>query len=129
MAPNTESLSTFFLPAPNLADALATAFAPKKKFLASAAATLSGIAERHRRAAAKGEKKRRKRKATEEKEAEDEELLFVGIHARMTDHKSLERETGRIPVKASYFVQAMDLYRRVSRDWIYSYENEAYFDR
>ena len=39
------------------------------------------------------------------------EQIFVGIHARMTDHKSLERETGRIPVKASYFVQAMDLYR------------------
>ena len=109
-----------------MADALATAFAPKKKFLASAAATLSGIAERHRRAAAKGEKKRRKRRTDE---AEEEELLFVGIHARMTDHKSLERETGRIPVKASYFVQAMDLYRRVSRDWIYSYDNEAYFDR
>ena len=109
--------------APNLADALATAFAPKKKFLASAAATLSGIAERHRRtAAARGEKKRRKRRTDEadEKEAEEERLLFVGIHARMTDHKSLERETGRIPVKASYFVQAMDLYRRVgTRVWIY----------
>ena len=103
-----------------MADALATAFAPKKKFLASAAETLSGIAERHRTqtAAAKGEKKRRKRKADEE----EERLLFVGIHARMTDHKSLERETGRIPVKASYFVQAMDLYRRVSRDWVDSYE-------
>ena len=101
-----------------MADALATAFAPKKKFLALAAETLSGIAERHRTAAAKGEKKRRKRKADE---AEMEERLFVGIHARMTDHKSLERETGRIPVKASYFVQAMDLYRRVgTRVWIYS---------
>ena len=117
-----------------MADALATAFAPKKKFLASAAATLSGIAERHRRkaamataAAARGERKKRKRRAAEDEE--EEERLFVGIHARMTDHKSLERETGRIPVKASYFVQAMDLYRRVSRDWIYSYENEAYFDR
>ena len=107
--------------APNLADALATAFAPKKKFLASAAATLSGIAERHRTAAAaaKGEKKRRKRR-TDEADEEEERLLFVGIHARMTDHKSLERETGRIPVKASYFVQAMDLYRRViTRVWIY----------
>ena len=94
-----------------MADALATAFAPKEKFLASAAETLSGIAERHRRtAAARGEKKRRKRTD----EADEEELLFVGIHARMTDHKSLERETGRIPVKASYFVQAMDLYRRVT---------------
>ena len=110
--------------APNLADALATAFAPKKKFLASAAATLSGIAERHRTAAAaaKGEKKRRKRR-TDEADEEEERLLFVGIHARMTDHKSLERETGRIPVKASYFVQAMDLYRRVSRDWVDSYEH------
>ena len=109
-----------------MADALATAFAPKKKFLALAAETLSGIAERHRTAAmARGEKKRRKRKATEEKEADEEEerLLFVGIHARMTDHKSLERETGRIPVKASYFVQAMDLYRRVIRDWVDSYEH------
>ena len=105
--------------APNLADALATAFAPKKKFLALAAETLSGIAERHRTAAAKGEKKRRKRRADEADE--EEERLFVGIHARMTDHKSLERETGRIPVKASYFVQAMDLYRRViTTVWSYS---------
>ena len=106
------------MPAPNLADALATAFAPKKKFLVSAAATLSGIAERHRTAAmARGEKRRRKRRADEE----EERLLFVGIHARMTDHKSLERETGRIPVKASYFVQAMDLYRRViTTVWSYS---------
>ena len=108
------------MPAPNLADALATAFAPNEKFLASAAATLSGIAERHRTAAARGEKKRRKRRTEDEQE---ERLLFVGIHARMTDHKSLERETGRIPVKASYFVQAMDLYRRVSRDWVDSYEH------
>ena len=106
------------MPAPNLADALATAFAPKKKFLALAAETLSGIAERHRTAAmAKGEKKRRKRRSEEV----EERLLYVGIHARMTDHKSLERETGRIPVKASYFVQAMDLYRRViTTVWSYS---------
>ena len=93
------------MPAPNLAGVLATVFAPKKKFLASAAATLSAIAERHRNksVAARGGGKKRKRKS---------DCVFVGIHARMTDHKSLERETGRIPVKASYFVQAMDLYRR-----------------
>ena len=89
--------------APDLDDVLATAFAPKKKFLASASATISAIAERHRNTA----KKKKRRKA---------ELVFVGIHARMTDHKALERETGRIPVKASYFVQAMDLYRLILED-------------
>lgn len=96
------------MPAPNLAGVLATVFAPKKKFLAAAAGTLSAIAERHRKAAKGG--KKRKRGAKTEKQ------VFVGVHARLTDHKSLERETGRISVKASYFVQAMDIYRRVLKE-------------
>ena len=42
---------------------------------------------------------------------ETQETLFIGIHNRRTDHLSLQREGGWVPLEAGYFLEAMELYR------------------
>jgi len=39
------------------------------------------------------------------------EPLWVGVHVRQADHTALQEEFGMKPLKASYYLQAMDLFR------------------
>ena len=39
-------------------------------------------------------------------------FTYVGIHARLTDHVNYEKARRIIPVKPSYFLEAMDKYRQ-----------------
>jgi hypothetical protein len=41
-----------------------------------------------------------------------DDFVFVGIHWRATDHIKYELEFGFVPVKTSYFLEAMDMYRQ-----------------
>ncbi len=68
---------------------------------------MTDIAASHRDRVRKKKKKRKKGKA----KSDGGELVFVGIHCRRTDHDHLEREKGMRPLRPSYFLEAMDLFR------------------
>merc|ERR1711983_445220 len=59
------------------------------------------IREKFHKMAAKTLKKVKKKKID----------LFVGIHVRRTDYTEYEEVQNWVPVKASYYLEAMDLYR------------------
>lgn len=42
---------------------------------------------------------------------QDREFVFVGIHCRRTDHINFELERNIKPLKYSYFLEAMDIFR------------------
>jgi hypothetical protein len=100
--------------ASDFAATLEKAFTLRKEFRDVAKSTLNGILSKHA-------EKRAKKKS---KKAKQGDLVLVGIHSRMTDHQSLERESGNVPVKASYFVQAMDMYRNYYKNVVFIYVSD-----
>ena len=60
-------------------------------------------------------KKERDRKQ-KKKKRETQKTLFIGLHNRRTDHLSLQREGGWVPLEAGYFLEAMELYRAWFQD-------------
>jgi len=70
----------------------------RQKFIQAAEDTLRKVFHEHM-------------KASKEKETKASDVLFVGIHCRGHEFKSMEVQAGYKPIKADYFVKAMDLYR------------------
>ncbi len=86
------------------------------------------VAEERRERRKKGNKKNGKKK---KKKKSNDEIVFVGVHCRLTDHQvrhspkssisrfftiicllqALQSEKGMIPLRPSYFLKAMDMYR------------------
>ena len=52
-----------------------------------------------------------KKEMKQTRKKETKETLFIGIHNRRTDHLSLQREGGWVPLEAGYFLEAMETYR------------------
>ncbi len=53
-----------------------------------------------------------KRLGKEKKKKKKKEFLYVGIHCRRTDHLDYERRHSLVPLKPSYYLDAMDVFRR-----------------
>jgi hypothetical protein len=47
-----------------------------------------------------------------DKKDSDTDFVYVGIHARGTDHVKYEQQFGYVPLKTSYYLDAMHLYRQ-----------------
>jgi hypothetical protein len=58
-------------------------------------------------AASHSEKIKTKKKTKKKSKA----VTFVGIHSRRTDHIEYEAKQGMVPIKTSYFLNAMDAFR------------------
>ncbi len=92
-------VSSTSVPAPGLVPRLERAFRFHPNHLEAASKTLAKISDLH--------KSRKKKKKSKKKQ----DPVFVGIHCRRTDHDHFEREKGMVPLRPSYFLQAMDMYR------------------
>ena len=91
--------------APGLKEKLRHAFTLRPEFLEPAKKMAASVINDHEKKLAKRRKKKSKKKAKKKN------WILVGIHSRRTDHISYEKEKGIEPLKPSYYLQAMDLYR------------------
>ena len=101
--------SRFISEAPNLEHFLENLFELRPNFKSAAEKTLQFIIGKHEKRH-KSEKKKKKKRWT-----------FVGIHSRRTDHLAFERERNMPSLKASYYLQAMDMYREKYSKVIFVY--------
>ena len=80
--------TSFYMLTPGILEAFDRNFRFRQKFIDSAENTM---------------KKVQKRKKNID--------LYIGVHVRRTDYQDLEKVRGMNPVKASYYLEAMDLYK------------------
>ena len=85
---------------------MAKAFELRPNMQDAARTTLKEIIKKHE----KIHKKQKKKKWT-----------FIGIHSRRTDHLAYEKERNLPPLKANYYVQAMNMYREKYSKIIFIY--------
>eukprot|EP00095_Tigriopus_kingsejongensis_P012638 maker-scaffold1516_size37830-snap-gene-0.10 protein:Tk12638 transcript:maker-scaffold1516_size37830-snap-gene-0.10-mRNA-1 annotation:"galactoside 2-alpha-l-fucosyltransferase 1" len=95
--------SRFINNGPGVLEALTKTFTLRGHFMESAEVRLNHIRAIHmEKMATKSGKKGKKSKKP---------ITFVGIHSRRTDHLSFEQELGQVPLKPSYYLEAMEMYR------------------
>jgi len=46
-------------------------------------------------------------------------ITFIGIHSRQTDHLAYQRERGLVQLKASYYLEAMEIYRNIHTNVVF----------
>lgn len=51
-------------------------------------------------------------------------ITFVGIHSRRTDHVALQKEMGEEVLKASYYLEAMEMYREKFKNTIFIFVSD-----
>ena len=79
------------------------------KFVQAANSALTEIKNLHLSKQKQTNKTSKTGKTTKTK---DKDFIFVGIHARGTDHIKYELDRGFVPVKTNYYLDAMHLYRQ-----------------
>ena len=109
----------FTTPAPGLIEALEQSFRVKKEFLKSAEETLSKIVTKHLEKQKEEKSKKKKKKSKKSKN-----LTFIGIHSRRTDHLAFEKVKGNNPLKVSYYLEAMGMYRSVLPAFLFFFKLE-----
>ncbi len=76
---------SFLSPAPGIEDRLDAAFRFQPSLLEAASETMRKVAEERRERRKKGNKKKGKKK--KKKKKSNDEIVFVGVHCRLTDHQ------------------------------------------
>ncbi|XP_023345764.1 uncharacterized protein LOC111714792 [Eurytemora carolleeae] len=116
---------------PGLLDFALKSFKFKKFYREQAEASLLEIkkdflSKRKEQDRAKNKKKKKKKilEGEKEKSKNEDEVVFVGIHNRRTDHLKFQKDVGFIPVKTSYFLESMELFREEYKNVVFIYVSD-----
>lgn len=78
----------------------------RKEFMDAAGKTLDGILKQFEE-----NRQKKKKKSKKKPKKPKRPVVVVGVHSRRTDHLSYQVEKGKVPLKAGYFLMAMDIFR------------------
>ena len=116
---------------PGLEDELAKAFTFKKVHRDAAEKTMARVLENlaeHKAMQEAAKKKQTGKKPTDDgakkkkkKKKKKPELTFIGIHSRRTDHLAYEKERGKVALRVSYYIKAMDMFRTKFKNTVFLY--------
>ena len=95
---------------------MAKAFTLKQHFIDAAKKTFDKIL---------GDFKKKRKKGKSKKKMKSD-LTVVGIHSRRTDHLAFEAEKNYVPLKPSYFLKAMDIFREHFKNVVFLYISDDF---